>query len=225
MAVRSVSTRVLATFAAEATGLFVLTAALLPLVEPGYDLNHQAISELALGPGGWLLNLAWCVMAGGWIALAFVFRRTTDARLTPVLLTIAAILNVVSAFVHADRYDVASMTTSGMVHTIAGITTFILVIVSVFAMVRPFRRSASWRRFARPTLVWACICALAFVVLGPGLLGMAHFGLQQRGMAVTFLSWLIRAALLARGLPDGGPITATRIETLTTSNARDAAAL
>lgn len=201
MTTRSLSTRTLATFAAAGVGFFVLVAALLPLVEPGYDLNHQAISELALGPGGWLLNLAFCLMGAAWVALALVFRRATDATLAPVLLTIAASLNVVSAFVHADRYD-APMTTAGTIHIIAGIATFIIVIATIFAMVRPFRRSASWQWFARPTLVWASICATAFVLLGPGILGQAHFGLQQRGMAVTFLSWMITTALLARRLAE-----------------------
>jgi hypothetical membrane protein len=210
MTARSLSTRTLATFAAAGVGFFVLVAALLPLVEPGYDLTRQAISELALGPGGWLLDLAFCLMGAAWVALAIVFRRTTGATAAPVLLTIAASLDVVSAFVHADRFDAAVMTTPGTVHVIAGISTFVLVIASIFAMVRPFGRNAGWQRFSRPTLIWACICAAAFVLLGPGILGQAHFGLQQRGMAVTFLSWLITAAIRARRAPDAVAASTTR---------------
>jgi hypothetical membrane protein len=197
MDTRSISTRTLATVAAGGVGFFILVVALLPLVEPGYDLNRQAISELALGPGGWLLNVAFCVMGGATALLGLVLRRMTGARVASILLTIAGALDVVSGFVHAVRYD-AAITTAAVVHMIAGIATFILIIVAIFAMVRPFQRSPGWQRFARPTLVWASVSAAAFVLLGPGLLGQTHFGLQQRGMAVTFLSWMVTTALLGR---------------------------
>lgn len=218
----SVSNRSLATFAAIGVSYFVLAAALLPLVQPGYDISRQAISELALGPAGWLLDVGFCIMAGAWVALAIVLRRTTDATLAPALLTIAAGLNVVSAFVHAVRFD-APMTTAGTVHMAAGIATFILVIGSIFAIVRPFQRTASWRRFAHPTLIWACVCLAAFILLGPGVLGQAHFGLQQRGMAVTFLSWLITTALLSRRVITAGSERPIDPATDTKVGARDAA--
>lgn len=197
MSLRSVSTRRLATLAAAGIGLFVLNVALLPLAEPGYDLNRQAISELALGPWGVLQDVAFCILGAASLSLAIVLRRTTRATVGPMLLTLAGVLDVVSAFVHAVRYD-APMTTAAVVHMVAGIATFIAIIVAMFAMVRPFRRSESWRSFARTTLIWACTAAAAFFLLGPGLLGQAHFGLQQRGMAVSFLSWMLTTALVAR---------------------------
>lgn len=204
MSIRSIRTRTLATLAAGGIGFFILTAALLPLVEPGYDLNRQAISELALGPWGWLLNVGFCVMGGAVAILAVVLRRTTGATVAPIFLTITGGLDVVSGFVHAVRYD-APITTAAIVHMVAGIASFILMIAAIFAMVRAFRRSSAWQHFARPTLIWAWLSAAAFVLLGPGLLGDAHFGLQQRGMAVTFLSWMVTTALIARraASPDG----------------------
>jgi uncharacterized protein DUF998 len=209
MKTSSISTRTLATVVAGGVGFFVVVAGLLPLVEPGYDLNRQAISELALGPGGWLLNVAFCVMGGATALLGLVLRRMTGARVAPVLLTIAGALDVVSGFVHAVRYD-AAVTTAAIIHMIAGIATFILIIGAIFAMVRPFRRSQAWNHFARPTLAWAWVSAAAFILLGPGLLGQTHFGLQQRGMAVTFLSWMITTALTARQIAQSASVSDVR---------------
>ena len=202
----------LTTAAAAGIGFFVVVVALLPLAQVGsYNIVRQAISEMAIGNAGWLLNMAFCVMGAGTVCLAVALRRSTGtARVAPILLCVAGALDVVSGTFHAVRYD-QPMTTAAGIHMAAGIATFVLTIISMFSMVQPFSRHAQWARFARPTLVWACISAAAFIFLGPGLLGMSHFGLTQRAMALTFMSWLLVTTVLAHRI--------AAAQTLTSSNA------
>ena len=86
---------------------------------------------------------------------------------------------------------------AAVIHMVAGILTFVIVILAIFAMAQPFSRNQAWRRFSKPTLVWACISAAAFLGLNPGIMGDSHFGVFQRVMAVTFLSWMLATAFLA----------------------------
>ena len=85
------------------------------------------MSELALGRAGSLMAIAFCAMAVGTLALAAVLRETTDARVAPVLLTVAGLLTLVSAFVHADGPN-ASTTTHGIIHQASGVLTFLLLV-------------------------------------------------------------------------------------------------
>jgi hypothetical membrane protein len=197
------SNRTLAALAGAGLSFFIVVVALLPLAQIGhYDIVRQAISELALGSGGWLLNVAFCVMGAGVVALSVMLRRTTRRAVAgPVLLAVAGMLDLVSAIFHAVRYD-APATTAGTVHMIAGIVTFLCTIIAMFAMVRAFRRHPAWQPFARPTLAWACLSAAAFIVLGPGLMGEAHFGVQQRAMAACFMSWMVTTSVIGGRLAE-----------------------
>lgn len=58
-----------------------------PIRVPGYDLQRQAISELALGPSGWILNAAFCMMAAGIatfvLTISAMFAAICPLRRTP----------------------------------------------------------------------------------------------------------------------------------------------
>ena len=175
---------------------FVAVVATLPWLQPGYDIVSQAISETALGRLGWLQDVAFCVLGVGTVSLALVLRRTTPSRVGPALLVVAGLLDVVSALFHTTLPG-QPRTTASYVHQGAGMATFVLTIVSIFVMARAFRRTTAWAGFARPSLVWGCVSALCFVVLGPK--NFPHdFGITQRTMAASFISWMLVAAWRAR---------------------------
>lgn len=79
---------------------------------------------------------------------------------------------------------------------IAGISTFLLVIVAMFASVRPFVRSDDWRRFGWLTLAWAVLAVAAFFLVP--VLGDDRFGRAQRLFVGVWLAWLIAVAVKAR---------------------------
>jgi hypothetical protein len=167
-----------------------------------YHPLSQAVSELALGRDGWLMTIAFCSLATGTLFLAAMLRRLDSSpRLGPALIAISGALSYASAFVHADGPHAS--TTHGHIHQTLGIVTFVLMIASMFAMVRPFRRDPRFRPLATPTLAWA-IAAIGGFFLIP-ISGNAYFGVAQRIFLATILSWALTIAI--RGATDTAPTT------------------
>jgi small-conductance mechanosensitive channel len=173
----------------------------LHIVQAGdYHPLSQAVSELALGRGGWLMAVAFCSLGTGTLLLALALRHLVPAaRIAPWLIGISGFLSYGSAFVHAD--GTGPSTTHGQIHQGLGIATFILMISGMFSLVRAFRRDPDWRPLATPTLVWA-VAAVATFFLIP-LSGSNYFGLAQRIFLSVILSWAVtiafRASRLSRG--------------------------
>lgn len=65
----------------------------------------------------------------------------------------------------------------------------------MFSLVRAFRRDPAWRPIATPTLAWA-LTAVASFFLVP-ISGNAYFGVAQRIMLATFISWQLTITLYA----------------------------
>jgi hypothetical protein len=159
-----------------------------------YHPLSQAVSDLALGRAGWLMAIAFCSIGTGSLLIALVLRRiATHPRVAPALLAITGLLSFVSAFVHADGSG--PTTTHGQIHQFVGITTFILIIAAMFSLVRALRRDPAWRPIATPTLAWA-LTAVASFFLVP-ISGNAYFGVAQRIMLATFISWQLTISLYA----------------------------
>ena len=160
-----------------------------------YHPLSQAVSELALGRGGWLMAIAFCSLGTGTLFLAAMLHRL-DARprIAPYLIAVSGLLSYVSAIVHADGPH--GSTTHGQIHQAVGIATFILMISGMFALVRPFRRDPRFHSLATPTLLWACAAVGGFFLIPVS--GAAYFGVAQRIFLAIILSWALTVA--AHGL-------------------------
>jgi hypothetical protein len=203
-----VSTRSLATAAACSLAVFPAAVVLLNIVQrSAYSMRSQAMSELALGRDGGLMFLAFTLMGAGTFMLAVLLHRELPrAKVAPAALVVAAVLDVTSAVFHTNRTGTPA-TTAADVHQVAGITTFVLVVVAMFSTIRHLRRDERWAGFAFPTLVWS-IAAVAGFFLIP-ILGDDSFGLAQRIFVATWLSWMITTAITARHATARAPGTAT----------------
>jgi hypothetical protein len=189
----SFSSLPLAAFAT--TAVFPLVVVVLHFVQSGrYHPLSQAVSELALGRAGWLMAIAFCSIGTGSLFIAVALRRiATHPRVAPALLAVSGLLSFVSAFVHADGSG--PTTTHGQIHKLAGIATFILITAAMFSLIRAFRRDPAWRPIATPTLAWALIAVASFFLIP--ISGNAYFGVAQRIMLATLISWLLTISLYA----------------------------
>jgi hypothetical protein len=169
----------------------VIVIALQFVQAPTYHPLVQAASELSRGRGGILMALAFVAMGVGTAAVAYALRAATGALVAPALLTLSAVCDVVSAIFRADLGD--THTTSGQIHDVTGIITFVLIIVAMVAAVGPLRRSQSMARLGWWTLGWAVVAFAAFFLFP--IMGDAHFGLAQRIFIASWLSWLIATSL------------------------------
>lgn len=192
----SLSTRTLALASVACLAVFPVIVVALNLVQGSdYSARLQAMSELALGRDGWLMFLAFISMGAGMLALALVMRREFPKAWTTFLaLVVAAALDVVSAFFHANRTGEPATMTSN-VHQSAGILTFVLAVIAMLASVRHLHRSPSWRRFTVPTICWSGAAIATFFLIP--VLGDANFGIAQRVFVASWLSWMITTALIA----------------------------
>lgn len=206
-----VSTRTLAQTSTMCLSVFPAVVVLLNVVQlPQYSARSQAMSELALGRGGGLMFVAFVLMGAGTLALAAVLRRElVRARIAPIALALASALDVVSAFFHTNRTGEPATTTS-TIHQLAGISTFVLVVVAILATVPALRRTPRWASYSVPTACWSLACIGAFFLVP--VLGDASFGLAQRIFVATWLSWMITASSLAWRFgpsPAGVAVTST----------------
>lgn len=191
------STRTLATATACALGVFPTVVVLLNLVQaPHYSARSQAMSELALGRGGGLMFLAFTMMGAGTFLLALLLHRELPrAKVAPAALTLAAALDLLSAVFHTNLQNTPA-TTSSNIHMVAGISTFILVVIAMFTTIRHMRHHPRWAGYATPTTVWSLLAFGTFFLIP--LLGNSSFGLAQRTFVATWLSWMISTALITR---------------------------
>jgi len=194
----TVSTRALATAAITGVVTFVAIVASLHIVQAGhYHPLSEAVSELALGRGGWLMFVAFSALATGTLCTAAMLRRTARSTAVPLLLGVAGGLSYASAVFHADG-EHAGTTLHGEIHQTAGIVTFILVVVAMFVCARSFRRDEQWQPLGRATLAGAVVGVTAFL-LTP-VVGGDYFGLVQRVFLADALGWLVLVAAHGRGL-------------------------
>jgi|SRR5208282_1995904 len=194
--------------------LFVATFTLEGWFRPGYESRGMFVSELALGPGGWIQIVNFVVFG----ALFLVFTRGVAAefqdgkasRIGPILLTIIGVSFLASGIFVMDPVTTPldQMSWHGKLHTnLFGALVFSLSPISCFVFLRRFHEDPKWRSLQWWTLAAGMITAAAVVVMsvGPARPPAAPnafnewIGLIQRTFIVTYLSWQFTFALGLRG--------------------------
>jgi hypothetical membrane protein len=178
-----------------AAGLLItwltIMVALTAVQSPTYSPVSQAMSELALGRGGGLMNLAFVCLGSGMILVGVLIRRTIPrARVLPAMLGLGGILGILSGVFNTNGDGPPTLVSR--IHVTVGISLFVLMIFTMATAAVTFQRSPHWRPFALPTAIWA-LAGLGTFFLVP-LLGDPRFGLAQRAFVATWLSWLIAVA-------------------------------
>ncbi|HEY6417440.1 MAG TPA: DUF998 domain-containing protein [Candidatus Binataceae bacterium] len=192
--------------------LFVATFTLEGWLRPGYDARRMFVSELALGPCGWIQCVNFVVFG----ALFLVFARGVAAdfqdgkasRAGPILFAIIGFSLLVSGFFVMDPVTTLpdQMSWHGKLHMFFGALVFSLSPISCFVFLRRFREDARWRSLQWWTLAAGTITAAALVVLSVGPTQPPAVpnafnewnGLVQRAILIPYFSWIFTFALLLR---------------------------
>jgi hypothetical membrane protein len=161
-----------------------------------YHPMRDAVSMLALGSGGALLDAAFFLLGIGiWMLARVLAASVPKAVAGPALMTLAGLAAITSGIFHTNA-DGAPSTTTSNIHMFAGITVFLSMIATMFIFAWRFRRDPAWRRSALPALIWAIAGAATFLLIP--VVGDARFGMAQRLHIAVWLSWLLFAGLRAR---------------------------
>jgi hypothetical protein len=198
---------------AAATGLtaFVGTFLVEGLIRPDYSPWRHAVSQLSLGPFGWVNTIAILVAATALGTFAAGLRRAiptgTGSKWTPRLITMAAICFGLLALFPDDPalgYPPATppqQTLAGLIHGLAATITFGCLSAACLVLARRFAGGHSWRGWARYSTVSGLVVAIGYVATAvltgldqAGVLPNAPGGLVQRTMIVTGFGWIVLLA-------------------------------
>jgi hypothetical protein len=185
-------------------GVFLIEGAL----RSSYSPISMFVSELSLGPRGWVqitsfvvTSLLYLIFAWG---LAAVFTQGKASRFGAVLI---AAIGVGFLFAGVAVMDPVwtppdDMTLSGLVHSLTGAVVFTLMPLSAFVFYRRFREDTRWQGLRSLTLAAFVIMVVAVVALRvstimPLVLNplSPYDGLIQRVLLTAFHGWVFVFAL------------------------------
>jgi hypothetical protein len=185
-------------------GVFLIEGAL----RPSYSPISMFVSELSLGPRGWIqitsfviTSLLYLIFAWG---LASVFTEGKASRFGSGLIALIGVGFLVAGIAVMDPVWTPPMDTSfhGLVHSITGAFVFTLMPLSAFVFYRRFREDARWQGLRSLTLAALVIMVAAVVLLRvsttmPLVLNPLnpYDGLIQRVLLIAFHGWVFVFAL------------------------------
>jgi hypothetical protein len=179
-----------------ASVLFVAVFFVEGYVRRDYRPIAMYISELSVGPYGWIQRVNFAVL--GLLFLLFAngvpaeFPSGKASKAGPVLLAIIGVSLFASGFFVTDPGGIQT-TWHGVLHGMFGALVFSLAPVTCFLFVRRFREEPTWRPLTRWTLFVGVMIVFWVVLMKIGQIEAGRLraleGLLQRMGLVTFLAW------------------------------------
>ena len=161
--------------------LFTATYTIEGLTRPGYNAMQQAISALALGPGGWmqqvnfiLFGLITCCTAIVWRA---ILAHGIGERLVPFFHFLSGLTMIICGIFSQDAAPgypigaVQTVTVHGMIHSISSVFSIVSLLAICILLAIRFAREPQWRVWS----VYAILTTLLICVFMAGFgMSMAH---------------------------------------------------
>jgi len=176
-------------------------------VRPGYRPMHDTISELSLGPRGWIQSANFLIFGILFIVFARGVKASLDrslaARMGAALLFVIGLGVLGCGLFRAEPWPPSSMGASGLIHLVcAMVLIFALLPVATGVLARAFVSDARWGSLG---LVTGLTSIITLVLLAGGLalmsppgqparIGDEYAGLIQRVDVGVFLLWQIAVA-------------------------------
>jgi hypothetical protein len=189
-----------ATISIVGTAYFLFTLVALHILRPDYNPVRRFISEYAVGPYGFLMTSALFALALGSLALVIGLWKglpsAARSGLGLILLTIWGLGILIVGIFPTDLID-APKTTSGNIHTLIALWSFLSLTLAVIPLSLRFRRDERWRSFHYTALVVALLTLVAFIgFMVTSTTKVA--GLSQRVFIAMVLLWLLLTAIHLR---------------------------
>lgn len=187
--------------------VFVVTFTVDGALRPAYSPWSMFVSELSIGPGGWVQRVNFLLSGALVVVFAWAAAGTAELRVgaVPVVVGLLGAGLALSGVANTDPSTMfRPVTTHGLVHAILGAIVFLAMPVSALLVARRLRRTG-----ARSSLRWASlVLGLALIALIvvlkaaelPGSPLFADKGLVQRVILIGWFGGLLSLALgLRRG--------------------------
>lgn len=188
--------------------LFMAVFTIEGFLRPGYNTLSTYISDLSIGPRGWIQIINFLIFG----VLLFVFTFGVAAEFQSgkaskggvILLRILAVCYFLSGPFVTDPVGTPQnqLSTHGTIHGIFGGVVFLLMPITIFVFLRRFRSDPNWQSLRWWTLVLGVIAAVGLVLFTlsskvPSFQDMfsTWFGLIQRIALIPFMIWVFIFAL------------------------------
>lgn len=193
------------------SALFITVFMIEGWLRPGYNWLSTFISELSIGPRGWIQIVNFIIL--GTLFLVFTrgvaaeFREGKASKAGPILLAIIGFSFLVSGPLVTDVAATPrdQMSTHGLLHGVFGALVFSLSPVSCFVFLRRFRQDPNWMHLQTWTLIAGIITTVAVVLLSAAtkttVIPNAFTpwnGLIQRMVIIPYLMWIFTFAFTLR---------------------------
>ena len=193
---------VLATFTVIGIVYFFAAVTAEELLRPLYDPFQRTISELAVGPFGFLQTSAFVALGLSLLALQHALhRRLRHSPFSHIALVLLGLCGVASFLAAAFPTDVkgAVVTAAGTVHEAVASFGYAGLIVAMILLTLHFRRDPRWRSFFTPSSSLSVLGVGASIFMG-ATSNTDLSGLSQRVMVVPLLMWVVLTSLRVRSL-------------------------
>jgi Protein of unknown function (DUF998) len=167
-------------------GTAVACVVALHIIRPRISPIERRLSDYALGPYGWVMDLAFATTAAGLTALAVMLTGSAGRpRVVPAALIVAAVGLVLSAIYRLDATD----DTATSIHRWASGTAGAAAVVAAvgWSVVGTGRPRPRQRGLDQPLAV----VALALAVLSPVLHDTFLTGINQRLVWAALIAWSV----------------------------------
>jgi hypothetical membrane protein len=189
--------------------LFVVVFLVDGVVHTGYDPARRTVSELAIGPGGWVQIANFIVTGALMLAFAAGLRRALRpgpaATWAPVLIAAYGTGLILSGVFVTDPTHSGVQTVHGTIHTLVAVVVFGSLTAACFVLARRFTE----RRWAWYSRVTGVVLPVFFVAMGGG--PAAVSGVLQRIAIVVGWTW-VAAVSLRMALRSPRPVVAVATE-------------
>jgi hypothetical membrane protein len=181
--------------------MLVVIDVIIALVGPKYDFLTQSISDLGLGPAGWLQSIVFFIFGITTISLASELynelRGSSESRTGLIMMMFLGFGFVCLGLFRSDSVG-ATRSLHGIVHHFAAMAEGGLFPVSCFFYANIFRTKTSWRNLYGYS-VFAGIMGCFFVVVWL-IFEKNWFGLSERLIIINGLVWFEIIAIHLRRL-------------------------
>ena len=197
--------------AAAFSALAILSLASLHVLQPQLGVGDSMISQYALGPNGWVMNLCFASFAAGSLCLLVALAGQAKGilgRIGLVFLFLAAIGTASGGLFNMDptTTDQSQMSFSGQMHGLAFMAGVPGELLASLLLSLVLRSKPGWNGAALlivTAAVWLSLVVMAVNLIGwmqAGATGPAFFGVPNRTFMIAYALWMIVASWpLARG--------------------------
>jgi hypothetical protein len=175
--------------------VFVVVCTAAQFLRSDLDWTQAPLSFYLIGPGGWIVKIAYVALSASLVGIGTGFHRSLDAasrsRVAMLLFAVSGVALAVTALSDtATKHGDASL--HARIHLLAAGTTFICVTTAMLLQSLRLREDARWR----PEFAFASVlAAVAFAALW--IYALSHVlpkGLMQKIVIALILAWLGWAA-------------------------------